>query len=124
MEGKYICPKSIKQDRDIRYRLEEKKNQRKNDRNKILAKNRDINKNGNELNGTYVVPEDGEKGTNRRKLLDLWRKERDQKMEEERKKLDQRPVFKVCHIERRPFETMSNKPCLVSKFISIDDQNI
>jgi hypothetical protein len=70
------------------------------------------------------VPEDGEKGTNRCKLLDLWRKERGQKMEEERNKLNQRPVFTVSHIEKRPFETMSNKPCLVSKFISIDDYNI
>ena len=55
--------KSIKQDRDFKYRIEEKKNQRKNDRNKILTRNRQfntINSNNNEhhtLNGTYVVPE-------------------------------------------------------------------
>ena len=69
MEGKYICPKSIKQDRDLKYRIEEKKNQRKNDRNKILTRNRQlntVNSNNNELqtlNGTYVVPEN-EKGKN------------------------------------------------------------
>ena len=60
MEGIFICPKSIKQDRDIKYRLQEKKNQRKNDRNKIISKNRQIDK--TDMNGTYVVPEDGEKG--------------------------------------------------------------
>ena len=60
MESRYICPKSIKQDRDIKYRLEEKNAQRKTNRNKILEKNRQIIPNENEtnhLNDTYVVPE-------------------------------------------------------------------
>ena len=67
MENKYGCPKSTKQDRDIRYRLEERQNKRKNDRNKILTKNRQLNTQDsnndelNNLNGTYVVPEN-EKG--------------------------------------------------------------
>jgi hypothetical protein len=60
MASRYICPKSIKQDRDIKYRLEEKNAQRKTNRNKILEKNRQIIPNENEtnqLNDTYVVPE-------------------------------------------------------------------
>lgn len=46
---------------------------------------------------------------NRRKLLELWRKERDQKLLSE--KMKQRPVFKVFHVDHKD-NLISKQPCL------------
>jgi hypothetical protein len=66
---------------------DERTQQRRENRNRLVESNRNLTH-----NETFTVPEP-EKGKNIHKLLDIWRKQKEEKLKAEKAK--QKPVFKV-----------------------------